>query len=154
MMDATQPSLATMMMEPIHSSAFQGAQFAGGGGGGGGRMSYAGAGLPPTGRSVSGIGMGGMSSYSGWSNADMQMSTVTEDPTAGGGDPSFLYASGVNPGNIGGAGDVSSQQQQPTVLMGTGPFAGTPFQGLGARDWFDASHHGSPEVEGMYGMES
>ena len=31
----------------------------------------------------------------------------------------------------------------------TGPFAGTPFAGLGARDWFDASHHGSPEAERM-----
>ena len=31
----------------------------------------------------------------------------------------------------------------------TGPFAGTPFAGLGAPDWFDASHHGSPEAERM-----
>lgn len=30
-----------------------------------------------------------------------------------------------------------------------GPFAGTPFAGLGARDWFDNSHHGSPEAERM-----
>ena len=31
----------------------------------------------------------------------------------------------------------------------TGPFAGTAFAGLDARDWFDASHHGSPEAERM-----
>lgn len=30
-----------------------------------------------------------------------------------------------------------------------GPFAGTAFAGLGARDWFDVSHHGSPEAERM-----
>ena len=30
-----------------------------------------------------------------------------------------------------------------------GPFAGTAFAGLGARDWFDISHHGSPEAERM-----
>ena len=139
MLDAAPQSLATMMMEPIHSSAFQGAQFAGGGAG---RMSYGGG--PPS-RAVSGMGMGSMGSYSGWGGADVQMSPVTEDAA----EPSFLYAnSGVNP-----TGSVDASQQ-PTVLMGTGPFAGTPFQGLGARDWFDASHHGSPEVEGMYGMES
>ena len=31
----------------------------------------------------------------------------------------------------------------------TGPFAGTAFAGLDSRDWFDASHHGSPEAERM-----
>lgn len=30
-----------------------------------------------------------------------------------------------------------------------GPFAGTAFAGMGARDWFDVSHHGSPEAERM-----
>lgn len=30
-----------------------------------------------------------------------------------------------------------------------GPFSGTAFEGLEARDWFDNSHHGSPEAERM-----
>jgi len=31
----------------------------------------------------------------------------------------------------------------------TGPFAGTAFEGLEARNWFDNSHHGSPEADRM-----
>ncbi|KAG8527190.1 uncharacterized protein KY384_008620 [Bacidia gigantensis] len=63
-------------------------------------------------------------SYSGWGG--QPMSPVTEDTEA----PFFLQTNNPN---------------------ASGPFAGTAFEDLTARNWFDISHHGSPEMdEGFY----
>ena len=129
MMDAS--GNPAIMMEPIHSSAFQGAQF----GAGWESAQYANTSMPTFG--------GGRGSYSGWDG--QRMSTVNEDAV----EPGYLFANGVN--SNASFNDLASSRQPPVVM--NGPFAGTPFQGLGARDWFDVSHHGSPEVEGMYGVE-
>ncbi|KAL9123817.1 MAG: hypothetical protein Q9217_006793 [Psora testacea] len=64
------------------------------------------------------------------------------------------FAAGMSGWNGSLMSPVTESTEAPFIFQSNnprydGPFAGTPFEGLGARNWFDNSHHGSPEAERM-----
>ncbi|KAL9098596.1 MAG: hypothetical protein Q9163_005776 [Psora crenata] len=64
------------------------------------------------------------------------------------------FAAGMSGWNGSMMSPITESTEAPFIFTGQnpgyeGPFAGTPFEGLSARNWFDNSHHGSPEAERM-----
>ena len=134
-------------VEPIHSSAFQSQEFAGG--------------------------------YSGWHDNNANMSPITETNEQpfffqsnmlnnamnyGGNASARMSGVDIRGSRMSGVTDMGGRMsgmemdgmggfrpRPAAAALNGGLFAGTAFEGLGARNWFDNSHHGSPEAEMGWG---